>query len=67
MQNEKFGTFFVSHTREVKVRTLKLLLDILSHFVTKMPQLAPFEGRKGHGAPSDADPLGHFLFHIQGR
>jgi hypothetical protein len=32
---------------------LKLLLDIMSHLATNMPHIAPFEGSKGHGAPSD--------------
>ena len=37
----------------MKVGTLKLLLDIMSHLATNMPHIAPFEGSKGHGAPSD--------------
>jgi hypothetical protein len=32
---------------------LKLLLDIMSHLASNMPHIAPFEGSKGHGAPSD--------------
>ncbi len=26
----------------------------MSHLATNMPHIAPFEGSKGHGAPSDA-------------
>ncbi len=37
----------------MKVGTLKLLLDIMSHLASNMPHIAPFEGSKGHGAPSD--------------
>ncbi len=37
----------------MKVDTLKLLSDIMSHLATNMPHIAPFEGSKGHGAPSD--------------
>ncbi len=37
----------------MKVGTLKLLSDIMSHLATNMPHIAPFEGSKGHGAPSD--------------
>ncbi len=32
---------------------MKLLSDIMSHLATNMPHIAPFEGSKGHGAPSD--------------
>ncbi len=37
----------------MKVGTLKLLSDIMSHLATNMPHIAPFESSKGHGAPSD--------------
>ena len=37
----------------MKVGTLKLLLDIMSHLATNMPHIAPFDSSKGHGAPSD--------------
>ena len=33
---------------------MKLLSDIMSHLATNMPHIAPFEGSKRHGAPSDA-------------
>ena len=57
MQNRKVGTFFSFHIHEqVKVCTLKLLWDIMSHLATKMPHLALFEGSKRHGAPSDGVP-----------
>jgi hypothetical protein len=44
----------------VKVRTLKLLSDLMSHLASKMPHLASkmphlvqSEGNMGHGATSD--------------
>ncbi len=48
----------------MKVGTLKLLSEIMSHLATNMPHIAPFEGSKGHGAPSDAadDSIRSLLF-----
>ena len=37
----------------MKVRTLKPLLDLMSHYALKMPHLAQSEGDMGHGATSD--------------
>ncbi len=49
----------------MKVGTLKLLLDIMSHLATNMPHIAPFECSKGHGAPSD-DFLDKYVSHAVG-
>ena len=49
----------------MKVDILKLLSDIMSHLATNMPHIAPFEGSKGHGAPSD-DFLDKYVSHAVG-
>ena len=49
MQNKKLGTFFC-FTCIAKVRTLKLLLYLMSYLASKLPHLAWSEGDMGHGA-----------------
>ena len=63
-RNKKVGTFSFHIHKQVEVRILNLLWDVMSHLSMKMPHLAPFEGSKGHGAPSDGEYLDvlHNLF-----
>jgi hypothetical protein len=51
MQKRKVRTFFLFHMvhKQVKVRTLKPLFDIMSNLAMIMPHLAPFEGILARG------------------